>query len=49
MRCADLDVDLVGLELDEWIAGGNRLAFLAQPLGDACVDYRLTDFGHEDV
>ena len=49
VRRADLDVDLVGLELDERIAGGDGVAFLAQPLGDARVDDRLTDFGHDDI
>ena len=46
---ADLEVDLVGLELDERVAGGDVVAFLAQPLGDARVDNRLADFGHDDV
>ena len=32
LRRADLDVDLVGLELDQRLAGGNRIALLAQPL-----------------
>ena len=49
LRRADLEVDLVGLELDERIAGGDGVAFLPQPLGDARVDDGLTDFGHDDV
>ncbi len=49
VRRADLDVDLVGLELDERIAGRDGIAFLAQPFGDARVDDGLTDFGHDDV
>ena len=46
---ADLDVDLVGLELDERLAGGDGVAFLAQPLGHTRVHDGLTDFGHEDI
>ena len=45
----DLEVDLVGLELDERIADGDDVAFLAQPLGDARVDDRLADFGDDDI
>ena len=46
---ADLEVDLVGLELDERLAGGDRVALLLQPLGDARFDDRFTEFGHDDV
>ena len=49
LRRADLEIDLVGLELDERIAGGDGLPFLAQPLGDAGIDDRFTDFGYDDV
>ena len=49
LRRADLEVDLVGLELDERLAGGDGVAFLLQPLRDARVDDRLADFGHDDV
>ena len=41
----DLEVDLVGLELDQRIADGDGVAFLLQPLRDAGVDDRLADFG----
>ena len=49
VRRADFDVNLVGLELDERIAGRDGVAFLAQPFGDTRVDDGFTDFGHEDV
>ena len=49
LRRRDLDVDLVGLELDERLADGDGVAFLLQPLGDARVDDRLADFRHDDV
>ena len=49
LRRADLDVDLVGLELDERVAGRHALAFLLQPARDARVDDRLADLGHDDI
>jgi hypothetical protein len=49
LRSAHLEVDLVGLELHQRITGGDDLPFLAQPLGDAGVDDRFSDFGHDDV
>ncbi len=49
VRRADLDVDLVGLELDEWIAGGNGVAFLAQPLRHSGIDDGFTDFWDDDI
>ena len=45
----DLEVDLVGLELDERVADRDDVAFLAQPLRHAGVDDRLADFGDDDV
>ena len=45
----NLEIDFVGLELDERIAGRDRLAFLAQPLGDTGIDDGFTDFGNDDV
>ena len=49
LRGADLEVDLVGLELDERVARGDLIALPAQPLGDARVDNRLADLGYDDV
>ncbi len=49
MRRTHFDVDLVGLELDERIAGGNGVAFLAQPLRDAGIDDGFTDFWNDDI
>ena len=49
MRRADLDVDLVGLELDERIASRDGVALLAQPFGHTRVDDGLTDFGDDNV
>ena len=49
LRRADLDVDLVGLELDQRIAGGDDIALLAQPLRHAGIDDGLSDFGNDDV
>ena len=39
---ADLEVDLLGLELDERLAGGDAVAFLLQPARDARFDDRFT-------
>ncbi len=49
LRRRDLDVDLVGLELDERLADGDLIALLFQPLGDAGVDDRLAHLGDDDV
>ena len=49
LRRADLDVDLVGLELDQRIAGSDDIALLPQPLRHAGVDDGLSDFGNDDV
>jgi hypothetical protein len=43
------DVDLVGLELDEGLAGGHRIAFLFQPPRDPRIHDGLADLGHDDV
>ena len=45
----DLEVDLVGLELDQRIADRDGVPFLAQPLRDARVDDRFADFRNDDV
>ena len=49
LRRRDLEVDLVGLELDERVADGDGVPFLLQPLRDARVDDRFADFGDDDV
>jgi hypothetical protein len=49
LRGTDLEIDLVGLELDEGITGRYGFPFLPQPLGDARVDDRLTDLRDQDV
>ncbi len=49
LRRANLEIDLVGLELDERIAGRDDVPFLAQPLGDAGVDDGFSDFGNDDI
>jgi hypothetical protein len=43
------DVDLVGLELDERLAGSDRIAFLFQPPRDPRIHDGLADLGHDDV
>ena len=48
-RRPDLEIDLVGLELDERIARRHAIAFLAQPLGDPRIDDGFTDFRDDDV
>mgnify|MGYP003403238193 CR=1 FL=1 len=45
----DLEVDLVGLELHQRAAGGDRVACLLQPPRDARLDDGLTKLGDEDV
>src|SRR5262249_16801124 len=49
LRGGDLEIDLVGLELDERLSGGHRVAFVFQPSCDPGVDDRLTDFGDNYV
>jgi hypothetical protein len=44
-----LQIDLVGFELDQRVAGGNRIARLLQPLRHTRVDDGLADFRNEDV
>ena len=44
LRRRDLEIDLVGLELDEGVADVDGVPFLLQPLRDARVDDRLADF-----
>ena len=46
---ADLEVDLLGLELDDGLAGGDGLALALQPARDARFDDRLTELGNDDV
>jgi hypothetical protein len=43
LRGRDLEVDLVGLELDQGLADVDGVPFLLQPLRDARVDDRLAD------
>ena len=49
LRRRHFEVDLVGFELNQRIASGDALAFLAQPLRHAGVDDRLTDFRDDYV
>ena len=49
LRRADLEIDLVRFELHERIPGGHDVPFLAQPVGTARIDDRLTDFRHDNV
>ena len=49
MLGADLEVDLLGLELDDGLAGGDGLALALQPARDARFDDRLTELGNDDV
>ena len=49
LRRRHLEIDLVGLELDQRLADVDGVPFLLQPLGDARVDDRLADFGDYDV
>jgi hypothetical protein len=49
LRRGDLDVHLVGLELDERLARRDLIAGLLQPAGHARVDDGLPDFRHKDV
>ena len=49
MRSADLEIDLVGLELHERVAGGDQVSFVSQPFRDAGVDDRFSDFRHDDI
>jgi hypothetical protein len=46
---ADLEVDLLGFELDERVAGGDAVTRLLQPLCDAGFDYRLAQLRNNDV
>ena len=46
---ADFEIDLLGLELDERLAGGDRVALLLQPARDARFDDRFTELGNDDV
>jgi len=43
------DVDLVRLQLDEGLAGGDRVAFLLEPPRDPRIHDGLADLGHDDV
>ena len=49
LRRRHFEVDLVGFELNQRIASGDALAFLAQPLRHAGVDDRLPDFRDDYV
>ena len=49
LRRGHLDVDFVRLELDERLAGADRIAGLFQPLGDTRIDDRLAHFRDNDV
>jgi len=49
LRRADLDVDLVGLELHKRVAGGHRVARLLQPARHARVHDRFAELGNDDV
>ena len=44
-----LEVDLLGLELDERFADLHAVAFLLQPARDARFNDRLTELRHDDV
>src|SRR5690606_32990680 len=46
---ADLEVDLVGLELDQRLAGGDGLSFLFQPARDARLDDGFTKLRDDDI
>ena len=46
---ADFEVDLLGLELDDGLAGGDGLALALQPARDARFDDRFTELGNDDV
>ncbi len=46
---ADLEVDLLGLELDDRLAGLDAVAFLLQPARDARLDDRFTELRNDDV
>ena len=48
-RRRHFEVDLVGLELDERVAGRDALPFLLQPARDARVDDRFPELGHYDI
>ncbi len=45
----DLEVDLVGLELHQRIAGGDGIAFLLQPPRDARFDDGFAELRNNDV
>jgi hypothetical protein len=49
LRCRDLEIDLVGLELDEGLADIDGVPFFFQPLRHPGIDDRLTDFGNDYV
>ena len=46
---ADFEIDLLGFELDERLAGIDRVALLLQPLRDARFDDGFTEFGNNDI
>ncbi len=46
---ADFEIDLLGLELDERIAGAHLVALLLQPLRDARFDDGFTKLRDNDV
>ena len=46
---ADLEIDLVGLELDEHVAGGDAVAFVLHPARDARFDHRFTELRNDDI
>ena len=48
-RRGHFDVDLVGFELDERLAGRDGIAFLLQPARDPRIHDRFADLGHDDV
>ena len=49
LRSADLEIDLVGLELHERVTGGDHVSFVSQPFRDPGVDDGLSDLRHDDI
>ena len=46
---ADLEIDLVGLELDEHVAGGDAVSLVFHPARDARFDHRFTELRNDDI
>ena len=49
LRSADLEIDLVGLELHERVTGGDHVSFVSQPFRDPGVDDGFSDLRHDDI